>query len=122
MTTITKKQVKLNEIAEAKESLLAMINPKDVVYTLVHKVSSSGMNRTISVYIVQEGKIVNINWYLEKLDLFKRDNNGYLKVSGCGMDMGFHVVYNLGAALWPNGTRNGVADSAGGYALKQQWL
>jgi hypothetical protein len=42
--------------------------------------------------------------------------------------MGFAAVYNLGYALWPNGTpephgtRNGVPDRDGGYALKQCWL
>lgn len=44
------------------------------------------------------------------------------------MDMGFHVVYALGSALWPDGTpaphgtRNGEPDTAGGYALKHEWL
>ena len=56
------------------------------------------------------------------------DKTGGLRVSGCGMDMGFHVVYNLGYALWPDGTpephgtRNGAPDSDGGYALKHRWL
>ena len=51
-----------------------------------------------------------------------------LVVGGCGMDMGLHVIYTLGAALWPkgtpepHGTRNGVLDSDGGYALKSEWL
>lgn len=58
---------------------------------------------------------------------FDRDRTG-LKVSGCGMDMGFHLVYNLGATLWPkgtkkpHGTRNGEPDSCGGYALQHRWL
>jgi hypothetical protein len=26
-----------------------------------------------------------------------------IKVGGCGMDMGFHLVYNLSYALWPAG-------------------
>jgi hypothetical protein len=49
-------------------------------------------------------------------------------VNGCGMDMGFSVVCNLGAMLWPmgtdtpHGTRNGAPDSAGGYALKHKWI
>lgn len=56
-----------------------------------------------------------------------RDRQG-LKVGGCGMDMGFHVVYSLGQTVWPKGTkkphstRNGEPDRAGGYALKHQWL
>jgi len=44
------------------------------------------------------------------------------------IDMGFHVVYNLGRTLWPegtpepHGTRNGEPDRDGGYALNHQWL
>jgi len=43
-------------------------------------------------------------------------------------DMGFQIVYQLGQRMWPDGTpkphgrRNGQPDSAGGYALKHQWL
>ena len=56
-----------------------------------------------------------------------RDRQG-VKRGGCGMDMGFNLVYSLGNALWPNGTkkphstRNGEPDTNGGYALKHSWL
>lgn len=55
-------------------------------------------------------------------------DRGGIRMGGCGMDMGFAAVYNLGAAMWPKGTpnphgrRNGEPDSAGGYALKHSWL
>jgi hypothetical protein len=51
-----------------------------------------------------------------------------ITIGGCGMDMGFELVYQLGYALWPNGTpaphgtRNGEPDTNGGYALRQRWL
>lgn len=60
-------------------------------------------------------------------DTWDRDRYG-IKVGGCGMDMGFHVVYNLGYNLWPkgtkkpHGTRNGEPDRDGGYALNHKWL
>ncbi len=44
-------------------------------------------------------------------------------MSGYGYSKGFQIVYDLGRALWPNGTpephgvRNGEPDSDGGYAL-----
>lgn len=56
------------------------------------------------------------------------DRRGGVSMGGCGMDMGFALVYSLGSALWPNGTRqphgtrNGQPDRDGGYALKQEWL
>lgn len=51
-----------------------------------------------------------------------------IKIGGCGMDMGFALVYELGMKLWPDGTpephgqRNGEPDSNGGYALRQRWI
>ncbi len=44
-------------------------------------------------------------------------------MGGCGYSKSFQIVYDLGRALWPNGTpephgmRNGEPDSDGGYAL-----
>ena len=58
----------------------------------------------------------------------KRADDGGIKIGGCGMDMGFYLVYNLGYTLYPNGTpkqhgtRNGEPDFDGGYAFKQAWL
>lgn len=74
-------------------------------------------------------RVRNIGWLAAKAmnDRFDHDANG-IKIGGCGMDMGFALVYNLGCTLWPkgtpkpHGTRNGAPDSAGGYALKQEWL
>lgn len=73
--------------------------------------------------------IRSIGWLAARAmhDGFDRDRTG-IKASGCGMDMGFSLVYNLGATLWPKGTpkphgsRNGEPDRAGGYALKHTWL
>ncbi len=111
-----------------RAKLLKMIAPGTVVYTNCEHVSSSGMTRRISLFIVHDGRIRNIDTYAADLMGYKVSDRGGLSVSGCGTDMGFHLVYNLGHALWPNGTetphgtRNGVADSAGGYALKHEWL
>lgn len=60
-------------------------------------------------------------------DRWDSDKQG-IRVGGCGMDMGFALVYELGQTLWPHGTRkphgsrNGEPDRAGGYALKHEWL
>lgn len=64
-----------------------------------------------------------------------------LVVNGCGMDMGFHVVYELGYTLYgrdgficigercpsndhSNGDRDYTphAHTDGGYALRYEWL
>ena len=65
---------------------------------------------------------------------YKRDNargRDGIKIGGCGMDMGFAIVYALGRKLFPEGFkvngrgRNGDTsgwDNDGGYALKHRWL
>ena len=114
-------------LAQKKEGLLKMIGPGSTVYSVCHSVSRSGMSRELSFYVSHEGRIVGINHYIAAIKGYKLGNHG-LKIGGCGMDMGFHVVYGLGRALWPNGTpeahgtRNGAPDKDGGYALKHEWL
>jgi hypothetical protein len=130
MQKLTAKQAeKLESFNSAKDHLLTILKPSNKVYTTVHKISSSGMSRTMGAYVVVGEEITCINWYIEKLGLFKRNDQGHLKVNGCGMDMGFHLVYNLGRVLFPEGftgyQRNGGKwgrDQDGGYALKQVWL
>lgn len=122
--------------AESTATLLKLLKPGFTVYTACSHVSSSGMTRHIGVYIVQRGKtraddrIQDISWYVANILGYRRSKtgNGDLIVAGAGMDMGFHVVYALGSALWPkgtakpHGTRNGEPDRDGGYALRQRWL
>ena len=108
--------------------LLKIVAPKQTIFTIVKHVSSSGMSRDIGVYIVNAGKIQDISFYISNILGWKRSKNGGVRVSGCGMDMGFHLVYTLGAILWPNGTieahgtRNGKPDADGGYALTHEWI
>jgi hypothetical protein len=74
-------------------------------------------------------RICSIGWLAAKAmdDRFDPDRYG-IKIGGCGQDMGFSLVYNLGATLWPKGTRkphstrNGEPDTAGGYALNHKWI
>jgi len=129
-TTKEKSEQQKKAIAFLRKAL----KPGKTVYTIVRKVSSSGMSRQISTFITQKNSTIDITWYVAHALDYRRDpNNGALKVNGCGMDMGFHVVYNLGRKLYPNGFklakkqhgRNGDKsgiDTDGGYALRQEWL
>jgi len=100
MAKLTKAQQQDQQ--EAREALLEILKPGATVYTSCSHVARSGMSRTIELCVPVVG--------------------------GCGMDMGFAVVYDLGLSLWPagtpapHGTRNGEPDSNGGYALKHSWL
>lgn len=124
----TKAQIKAVERDEAIVNLLQLLKPNKTVYTSLNSVSSSGMSRQIGVYVVDGDSIRNITWLVSQALDYKIGSKDGLIVGGCGMDMGFSVVYNLGYSLWPNGTpephgrRNGVPDSRGGYALKHSWL
>jgi hypothetical protein len=89
-----KDEERAKAIAELKE----VVKPGDTLYTILRHVSKSGMSRRISVY--SEG--------MRMLDSLVSEVTGYkfaskgdgLVVSGCGMDMGFHLVYNVSSALY----------------------
>jgi hypothetical protein len=95
--------------AESARYLRKRINPGDTVSTIVRNVSRSGMARRISLFIVDEGKIDDITWEVARVmgDPIKQRGqyvqDAGLFVSGCGMDMCFHTVYNLGRILFPDG-------------------
>jgi hypothetical protein len=120
---------------EAAIYLHKLLKPGDTVYTVLRNVAKSGMSRTLSVFVLgywpgtRKVRILDVTRAVAKVAGFSIVKNQFeLRVHGCGMDAGFEVVYNLGHALWakgtkkPHGTRNGEPDSAGGYALKHEWL
>ena len=116
---------------ECRRKLLELLKPGDTLHTVLRHVSDSRMIRRVDVYKLSgEDFPLYLSGYIEGLGIgFKRDKKGQgLIVHGCGMDMGFALVYQLSAALWPastpesHGTCNGNPDSDGGCALKQHWL
>ena len=124
------KAMRQNACSELRE----LLKPGSIVYTTVRHVSASGMSRRITCAIGSAndgGKgfgVRNIDWLVARATGNKVHVNGGIVMGGCGMDMGFALVYSLGSALWPEGTpephgmRNGQPDTAGGYALRQEWL
>ena len=134
-------KAKIAEIEQEKESLRELLKPGDTIYTDLKHVSKSGMLRIIALKIVKDGDILDISYGASmamnsKLD---KDQRG-IKITGCGMDMGFALVYELSQYLYPkgfecigqncpsndhfNGDRNYNPHhhESGGYALKQRWL
>ena len=114
---------------QARADLLEYIKPGDTVYCVLRHVARSGMSRRISLFVSQEGRIRNITGTAAvAMDRTLNRDDFSIVAGGCGMDMGFHLVYSLGYCLWPkgtdkpHGTRNGTPDSDGGYALKHEWL
>ena len=122
---------------QCKADLRELIKPGDTVYTCLRSVSGSGMSRQISVHIPlielrsvtpkggekRKHKRVAVirdisNYVAHVIDYRQNDRSGALVVGGCGMDMGFHVVYSLGRSLYP--AKDGQRD--GGYSFKHEWL
>ena len=116
------------EKSESRQTLLELLKPGDTVYTMLKHVSRSGMMRHIQLKIVRDQDICDITYHAACVlgDSIAKD--GGIRVSGCGMDMGFALVYDLGMTLRrsgtpePHGTRNGEPDRDGGYALHQRWI
>lgn len=117
---------------EAIDTLSKILRPGDKVYTILRHVSRSGMSRHIGVIINQDGDMRDITGLVARaVDYRINKDRDALVANGCGMDMGFEVVYNLGRTLFRDGFkvngrgRNGDMsgwDKDGGYALKHSWL
>lgn len=137
---------------QAIAQLREWIKPGDTVYTILDHVSASGMSRAIRVvipYTRTDGTIDHIhpNYAVGKaLDLryWKRRGREQdaLVIGGCGMDMGFEIVYRLGRVLYPDGfactgpgcpsndhsnedrdfTVGRLHQGDGGYSLRHRWL
>lgn len=92
-------------------SLRELLGSVGTIYTCLRKVSSSGMSRTLTLHIVKDGEILDITYGASIALGWSRNDDGHLKVSGCGMDMGFHTVYTLAQIL-----------NDDGYSIKQRWM
>jgi len=118
---------------QAREKLRRLLPVGSTAFTILRHVSGSGMSRRISVLIPdKECGILDVSgWVATALDYRRHERDGGIIVGGCGMDMGFHLIYCLSRSLYPDGFkvegvgRNGDTsgrDTDGGYALKQRWI
>lgn len=116
---ITKREQARLDREYAKERLLThYLKQGNKVYTILRHVSSSGMSRDISLVIAQGDEIIDITYYASHAledRLIESKGHRAIRVNGCGMDMGFHLVYNLSSVLFAGQDR-------AGYVLKQGWL
>ncbi len=137
---------KQREREEALERLRGWLAPGDTVYTVLRHVSSSGMTRVIQCVSIdhdeQRGDYVSHLGYnvARAIDSTYDNRREGIRTQGCGMDMGFHIVYTLSRVLFPDGFQcigegcpsndhsNGDRDytphqhNDGGYALSQRWI
>lgn len=115
---------------DALNDLHGLLVPGSTIYAIARHTSQSGMSHWFDFYTIENNELLRLTYQICMACEYKDDaRHGYaLKTSGCGMDMAFQVVYNLGQAMWPDGTpephsnRNGEPDHVGGYALKLRHL
>lgn len=106
------------EKAESIKFLKSILKKNARVYTILRHVSQSGMSRQIDLYYFdKKGEKYYLSWHASKVLGWSMGKHG-IKVSGCGMDMGFHLVYTLSRCMF--GNKKNTGDS--GYFLKQEWL
>jgi len=120
------------EREQAKEDLREVLERSGrTVYQSIGHVSKSGMYRTIKNMIIIDGTLRNIDWQIARVMDYVTPKEDGLGVTGCGMDMGFDIVYNLGRTLYPKGDgktlthRNGEKNTLeydGGYLITPRWV
>lgn len=76
--------------------------PGTKVYTTVRHVSRSGMTRDIDCYAMIDGEPRWISGLVARATGHTLHGDA-VRVGGCGMDMGFHLVYVLSSTLFPDG-------------------
>lgn len=140
------------EQQDAINELRALIKPGDTVWTAIRHVSSSGMMRTIQVILLRNGEDGRgpsplwIGYTVAKALALPYDTRREgVRIGGCGMDMGFNLVYELSSRLYGFSSPDGYPcmgkdcpsnhhqsahwqDYTGepvhrdGYALRHRWL
>lgn len=144
MANLTKAQQADRDKAIAE--LLQLIKPGGTIRLILRHTSRSGMRRRISLLFVDsDGMVYHLDNRVDRALNPERRQKACagegVQVDGCGMDMGFDLVYRLGRALWPQGFAcisfaepyrcpsndhsNGdhpLHHSDGGYALEMDWI
>lgn len=105
--------------AKAIEYLKEIVKPGDDIYTILKHVSRSGMYRVIDVYKMVDNQPYRLSWNVALATGSRYDTNHEgVGISGCGMDMGFAIVYDLSYVLF----HNNADGKDPGYSLKQHWM
>ncbi len=131
------------ERQSAIEKLREWVKPGDLLHTQLKHVSRSGMLRVVQIIQIKNNEPSYLGWLAAKAIGLPYDTKRKgIRMGGCGTDMGFQAVYNLGWALFPKGftcigpkRRCPSNDHAygdqdyrrhhhkdGGYALRQRWI
>jgi hypothetical protein len=101
-----------NTSTPEKETLLSLLGDKPRIYGICTSVSASGMSRKLHLFVVVDGEIRNIDFYVAKICGYSRDkSSGAILRKGCGMDFLFDTVYAVSKAVFDDG-----------YKIDWKWL
>lgn len=116
--------VSKKEQREARERLRKWLKPGDTVYCILRHVSRSGMMRVIDLIKVEEdGEVLHLGYNAAKALGWPYDRRREgVRVSGCGMDMGFQLVYSLAHVLFSGDQTVAERGEDAGYLLTHRWL
>lgn len=102
-------KVSKSEREHAIKQLQEMLDDGDTVFTILRRVSPSGMSRRIDVYLIDENSPQWLSyWASRAIGWTLPEGKSGINVSGCGMDMGFHLVDVLGRTI--------------GRKLRHEWI
>jgi hypothetical protein len=91
---------KENEQKTLIKDLKKIIKKNSEIIVIIHSVSRSGTQRKMSAFVIYKKQLINLNCYIEKLEIAKCDKNQKLIIKGCGMDMAFHLCYKIKCKLF----------------------
>lgn len=106
---------------EALDRLRELFPVKSDVTTTIKNVTRSGMGRTIAVFAYDRKRklITNVSHDVARVLNWQYDNDrGGVYVTGCGMDMAFHLTYTLARVLY----RDDENWRDAGYLLNQHTI
>lgn len=97
---------------EAISTLKDLVPQGSTVWCVLEHVSQSGMTRDIKLFVIRDNDLWHLSYYVEQAGLYKRaKGRDGVRIGGCGMDMGFAIVYDLAMTLYGDG-----------YCLSHRWL
>jgi len=102
------KAEKLSAIDNLSRILKTKDGEKPVIYTILRHVSKSGMTRHIDCLFITNNEPIWLNYDIARACGYSVSKGGSIKISGAGMDMGFHIVYSIAYALTDNEDYKGI--------------
>lgn len=88
------------DVVEVTHELRDIFRPGSTAATVLRHCSASGMTRAITVHDLRDAGRYLSPRVAVAADMDWSDRYEAISVSGCGMDMGFSVVYDLAATLY----------------------